>query len=123
MVGHGNYYSPEMARYVADFLENAKKQYGIDIAYTGIWNEKKFDAAYVKELRRVLNERHLPTNIVCCDQYPGEGFGQWNIADAMHDDPVLKAAVDVIWSALLARRRKVHNSGFRTQFGQAAVVE
>jgi Glycosyl hydrolase family 59 len=95
-VGNGNYYSPDMARYVADFLENAKKQSGIDIAYTGIWNEKKFDAAYVKELRRVLNERHLPTRIVCCDQYPGEGFGQWSIADAMHDDPTLKAAVDVV---------------------------
>src|SRR6266446_2033353 len=95
-IGHANYYSPDMARYVADFLENAKKQYGLDIAYTGIWNEKQFDAAYVKELRRVLKERQIATKIVCCDEYPGEGFGQWSIADAMHDDPVLKAAVDVV---------------------------
>jgi len=95
-IGHGNYYSPDMARYVADFLENAKKQYGLDIAYTGIWNEKKFDTAYVKELRRVLKERHIATKIVCCDEYPGEGLGQWSIADAMHGDPVLKAAVEAV---------------------------
>jgi hypothetical protein len=95
-IGSANYYSPDMARYVADFLENAKKRYGLDIAYTGIWNEKQFDAAYVKELRRVLKERHIATKIVCCDEYPGEGFGQWSIADAMHDDPALKAAVDVV---------------------------
>ena len=95
-IGHANYYSPDMARYVADFLENAKKQYGLDIAYTGIWNEKQFDAAYVKELRRELKERQIATKIVCCDEYPGEGFGQWSIADAMHDDPALKAAVDVV---------------------------
>ena len=95
-IGHANYYSPDMARYVADFLENAKKQYGLDIAYTGIWNEKQFDTAYVKELRRVLKERHIATKIVCCDEYPGEGFGQWSIVNAMHDDPVLKAAVDVV---------------------------
>jgi len=95
-IGHGNVYSPDMARYVADFLENAKKQYGLDIAYTGIWNEKQFDAEYVKELHRVLSERHIATKIVCCDQYPGAGFGQWSIVNAMLDDPVLKAAVDVI---------------------------
>jgi hypothetical protein len=95
-IGHGNYYSPDMARYVADFLENAKKQYGLDIAYTGIWNEKKFDAAYVQELRRVLKERHIATKIVCCDEYSGEGLGQWSIVDAMNNDPGLKEAVDVV---------------------------
>jgi len=95
-IGHANYYSPDMARYVADFLENAKKQYGLDIAYTGVWNEKRFDAAYVKELHRVLKERHIATKIVCCDEYPREGLGQWDIVDAMHDDPVLKAAVDAV---------------------------
>jgi galactosylceramidase len=95
-IGHGNYYSSDMAHYVADFLEGAKKQYGLDIAYTGIWNEKQFDAAYVKELRRVLKERHIATQIVCCDEYSGEGSGQWSIVDAMNNDPALKEAVDVV---------------------------
>src|SRR6185369_12035978 len=95
-IGHGNYYSSDMAHYVADFLEGAKKQYGLDIAYTGIWNEKQFDAAYVKELRRVLKERHIATQIVCCDEYSGEGLGQWSVVDAMNNDPALKEAVDVV---------------------------
>jgi Glycosyl hydrolase family 59/Galactocerebrosidase, C-terminal lectin domain len=95
-VGHGNYYSSDMAHYVADFLEAAKKQYGLDIAYTGVWNEKQFDAKYVKELHHVLRERHITAKIVCCDEYAGEGLGQWGIVDAMNNDPALKEAVDVV---------------------------
>jgi hypothetical protein len=95
-IGHGNYYSSDMAHYVADFLEGAKKQYGLAIAYTGIWNEKPFDAKYVKELHRVLRERHITTKIVCCDEYAGEGLGQWSVVDAMKNDPSLKEAVDVV---------------------------
>ena len=95
-IGHGTFYSNDMARYVADFLEGANKQYGLAIAYTGVWNEKQFDAAYVKELHRVLSERHIAAKLVCCDEYSGEGLGQWSIVDAIRDDPSLKAAVDVV---------------------------
>jgi len=95
-IGHGKYFSSDMANYVADFLEGAKKQYGLDIAYTGIWNEKQFDAEYVKDLHRILRERHITTKIVCCDEYAGEGLGQWSIVDAMNNDPALKEAVDVV---------------------------
>jgi hypothetical protein len=62
----------------------------------GVWNEKQFDGPYVKELHRVLNTRHISTKIVCCDEYPGEGLGQWSIVDAMATDPALKAAVAVV---------------------------
>ncbi len=32
-----------MAGYVADFIKIAKRDYGLDIAYAGLWNEKVYD--------------------------------------------------------------------------------
>ena len=93
-IGHGQYYSPDMAAYLADFIEGAKRKHGLNIAYAGIWNEKAYDANYVKELRKTLNARHLNTKIVCCDEYPGQH--QWKIAEAMRQDSGLASAVDVV---------------------------
>ena len=95
-VGGGKLYSEDMANYMADFIQGAERVHHLDIAYTGIWNEKVYDARYVKTLHRVLAERHLPVRIVCCDEYDGQGAGQWAIAEAMNNDPELKADVDVI---------------------------
>lgn len=96
-VGGGSLYSDDMADYVADFITGAKKTWGLDIAYTGIWNEKRFAGAdYVKTLRRILDEHHLDTKIVCCDEYPGEGHGQWEVLDAMQKDPALRDAIAVV---------------------------
>jgi hypothetical protein len=83
-----------MAGYMADFIEGAKKHYGLHIRYTGIWNEKEYDSEYVKQLRRALNERKLDTKIVCCDEYYGQH--QWHIAKAIRADSELRKAVDVI---------------------------
>ncbi len=71
-VGEGHFYSNDMAEYVADFLEGAKTHHHLDIAYTGIWNEKQFDANYVEALYRTLKKHGLDTNIVCCDEYLGK---------------------------------------------------
>jgi hypothetical protein len=95
-VGNGQFYSPDMAKYVADFLAGAAKYHHLDIAYTGVWNEKQFDSNYVKELYRTLTAEHIPARIVCCDEYPGEGLGQWSIVDAMANDAELKAAVNAV---------------------------
>jgi hypothetical protein len=95
-VGKGTLYTPDMAAYVADFLQGAKQKYNLDIAYTGIWNERPYNGSYVKELRRALDRQHIRAKIVCCDEYPGEGLGQWSILDAMQTDPELKAAVDAV---------------------------
>ena len=95
-VGNGQLYSPDMAAYVADFIQAASKYHHLKIDYVGVWNEKQFDGPYVKELHRVLDARHISTKIVCCDEYPGEGLGQWSIIDAMTTDPALKAAVAVV---------------------------
>jgi hypothetical protein len=89
-------YTEKMAEYVADFIKMAKSAYGLDIAMTGVWNERPYDTAYVKELHRRLEAEHLGTKIVCCDEYPGEGDGQWAIADEMLKDSELAADIDAI---------------------------
>jgi hypothetical protein len=95
-VGKGTLYTPRMAKYVADFIQTAQKDYGLTISYAGIWNEKVFDISYVNDLDRELREHHLATRIVCCDEYPGEGAGQWAIADEILKDPALGARIAVI---------------------------
>ncbi len=94
--GKRTLYTPRMAAYVVDFIRTAKRDYGLDIGYVGPWNEKVYDTAYVKELHRQLQAAHLGTRIVCCDEYPGEGRGQWSIADEMLKDPELAQAISVI---------------------------
>lgn len=95
-VGGGKFYSSDMAEYVADFLEAAEKYHHLNIDYVGIWNERQFDGTYVKQLHQALGKRHIAAKIVCCDEYPGEGLGQWSIVDAIAKDSELGAAVDVI---------------------------
>lgn len=95
-VGKGTLYTPEMAEYMADFIEGAKSKYGLAIEYAGIWNEVAYDAEYVKALHRALERHHLDVKVVCCDEYIGEGKGQWAIADEMRSDATLNKAVDVI---------------------------
>ena len=96
-IGGGVFYSDDMANYVADFIEGARRKWGLDVAFTGIWNEKHFESPdYVKILRRVLDEHHLDTKIVCCDEYPREGVDQWTILNAMKKDPALADAIAVV---------------------------
>jgi hypothetical protein len=95
-VGKDSLYTPAMADYVARFIEAARKDHHLEIKYAGIWNEKVFDATYVKELAQQLKAHHLATKIVCCDEFSGEGDGQWAIADAILKDPTLADAVSVI---------------------------
>jgi O-glycosyl hydrolase len=95
-IGTDTLYTPAMASYVADFLQGARKHYGLDIAYTGVWNEKQYDGTYVKELYAELSKQKIQAKIVCCDEYPGEGLGQWSIINAMHVDAELAKAVDAV---------------------------
>jgi O-glycosyl hydrolase len=95
-VGKDTLYTAKMAEYVADFIKTAKRDYCLDIAFTGAWNEKVYDIVYVKELHRRLQAEHLATKIVCCDEYMGQGAGQWSIADEILKDPELAASIDAI---------------------------
>ena len=89
-------YTPQMAVYMADFIKAAKRSFGLNIGYVGLWNEKVYDLAYLPELHRQLAENHLATKIVCCDEYPGEGAGQWAIADIILKDPDIARDVAAI---------------------------
>ena len=92
----GKFYSQKTAGYIAGFVKGAQDKYGLDVAYTGVWNETPFNADYVKMLRAALDKQHPGTNIVCCDEYPGEGGGQWKIVDAMQSDQALAKDVAVV---------------------------
>src|SRR5690348_6185948 len=39
-IGGGEFYSQDMANYVADFINGARKFHNLDNRYTGIWNER-----------------------------------------------------------------------------------
>jgi O-glycosyl hydrolase len=89
VAGRETLYSAKMADYVVDFILTAKRDYSLDIAYAGVWNEREFDIAYIKDLHRRLKAEHLATKIACCD-------GDWSIADFILRDPELVDAIDVI---------------------------
>ena len=96
-IGDGKLYSPDIARYLADFIKGASQFHHLKIGYAGIWNEKPDDPSYVKELRRTLDQEHLnEVKIVCCDEYPSEQRDQWTIVKEIQKDAELDAAVAVI---------------------------
>lgn len=92
----GKFYSKKTADYIAHFIEGAKQTYGLDIAYTGVWNETPYDTEYVKQLRQVLDQHGLNTRIVCCDEYPRKDADQWNIVRDMKKDSALRDAIAVV---------------------------
>jgi len=92
-VGSGTFYSKDMADYVTNFLLGAKKVQGLDIPLTGVWNERKYNADYVKMLHAELAKRVPGTRLVCCDEY---SLSAWDIVNALQQSPELKAAVDIV---------------------------
>jgi hypothetical protein len=95
-IGEGHFYSEDMSEYVADFLDGAKTHHHLDIGYTGVWNEVQFNATYVEALDRALKQHGLDTKIVCCDEFAGEGLGQWSILTAMQSSSPLNHAVAAV---------------------------
>jgi O-glycosyl hydrolase len=89
VAGKQTLYSPRMADYVVDFIRTAKRDYSLDIAYAGIWNERDFDVGYIKELHQRLKAAGLATKILCCDT-------DWSPADQLLKDPELAADVAAI---------------------------
>ena len=90
-IGNGNFYSQDMADYVVKFIKGAKATNGLDINYTGIWNEKAYDAtayAWMKTLRTTLDANGLSSvKIIAADTY------DLNIVSQMQSDSVLSTAV------------------------------
>jgi len=90
-IGNGKFYSQDMADYVAKFLLGAKQTQGLDIDYTGIWNETTHNVSWIKQLRRTLDRNGLQrVGIVAADDY---ARGGWKIVDEMEHDAELRSAV------------------------------
>ncbi len=91
-IGNGKYYSQDMADYLVKFIRGAKKAHGLDIEYVGIWNERHYDAAWIKLLRKTLDQAGLTqVKIAAADD-----VNNWGIVDDMIKDPDLKAAISVV---------------------------
>ncbi len=93
-IGGGHFYSQDMASYVADFIKGARRVHHLDIRYTGIWNERPYDPAYVKLLHRTLLQQGIAAQIVCCDDYHRDK--QFEVIAAMEKDPELAASVAAV---------------------------
>uniref|UniRef100_A0AAY4AYC7 Galactocerebrosidase n=1 Tax=Denticeps clupeoides TaxID=299321 RepID=A0AAY4AYC7_9TELE len=85
------YHYPSItASYVVSWIIGAKQFHDLDISYVGIWNEKDFDAKYIKILRETLDRVGLTdVGIIAAD-------GNWDISTAMMLDPSLYGAVEII---------------------------
>ena len=82
-----------MADYVVKFIKGAKQVHGLDIHFTGIWNEKPYDIAWIKLLRKTLDANGLgQVGIIVADQCANV----WKIAEEINKDPELKAAAFAI---------------------------
>ena len=71
----------------------------------------------------MLDKERPGTKIVCCDEYPHEGLGQWSILDAMRKDPALAKAIDVVSVHYPREKGKLTTPADATSFGQAALVQ
>jgi len=88
-IGDGKFYAQDMADYVVKFIQGAKRVHGLDINYTGIWNERPYNIAWIKVLRKTLDANGLANvGIIVADQCAHV----WKIADDINKDPALKAA-------------------------------
>lgn len=85
------YQNPDVtASYVVSWIIGASHYHNLNIDYVGIWNEKKFNAEYIKILRSTLDKAGLTdVGIIAAD-------GNWDISLAMELDPYLYGVVDII---------------------------
>ncbi|XP_051795591.1 galactocerebrosidase isoform X2 [Acanthochromis polyacanthus] len=93
-VGRGSnwpYDYPDItAAYVVKWILGAKQYHDLDIQYVGIWNERRYNAKYIKVLRNLLDKvGQSGVGIIAAD-------GDWSIANSMIDDLYLYDSVEVI---------------------------
>ncbi|HEX8041211.1 MAG TPA: hypothetical protein VF490_18815 [Chryseosolibacter sp.] len=89
----GGFYSQDNADYIAAFIKGAEKYNGVDIRYTGTWNEKRSPQNrdwIVHILRTTLNKNGLQeVGIVADDWYTP----RWQFAREVVGDTALKNAL------------------------------
>ena len=77
------------AQYVVDWIDGARREHGLEIAMVGCWNERPWNADYLKELRRQLDARNFSRTGIIAD----DGHSSGTLATAMQKDPVLMRSV------------------------------
>lgn len=83
-------YPNQTSHYIMEWISGAKKEYGLDIDFIGIWNERSSDAKYANSLRQTLDAAGFSkTKIVAKD-------GGADICTAMAKDPAYAKTVDII---------------------------
>lgn len=89
----GGFFSRDNARYIAAFIKGAKKYHGVDIRFTGTWNERQSPRKrgwIVHTLRPELDANGLDdVGIIADDWYTSK----WQFAREVIGDPDLKAAL------------------------------
>ncbi|XP_053330985.1 galactocerebrosidase [Spea bombifrons] len=94
-IGYGKnwpYDFPDVTTYyVVSWIIGAKQYHDLDIDYVGIWNERAFDAKYIKLLRYTLDKNGLERVGIVASDNLWEPISYW-----MLRDPELLRVVDVI---------------------------
>ncbi len=86
--------SNKTASYIVKWLLGAKRVYGLNIDYVGIWNERDPpERDYIITLRRQIIAAGLDTQIIASD-----AVGEWNICEYVASDTDLAAAVYAVGS-------------------------
>ncbi|KAK7811403.1 hypothetical protein U0070_000384, partial [Myodes glareolus] len=110
---------PLTAYYIVKWILGAKHYHDLDIDYIGIWNERPFDANYIKELRKMLDYHGLQrVKIIASDNL-------WEpISSSMLFDRDLWKVVDVIgahypgtrtaWNARMTGKKLWSSEDFST---------
>jgi hypothetical protein len=91
-IGDGKFYSQDNADYLVKFIQGAKSVHGLQMDYVGIWNERAYDTAWIKLLRKTLDRSNLRSvKIVAADE-----INAWTIVDKMKNDSELANAIHVV---------------------------
>ncbi|CAE7023212.1 galc [Symbiodinium natans] len=78
------------AHYLTEWVSGAKSEYGLDIDYLGIWNERASDSSFVQVLRKTLNQAgYAGTKLVVKD-------GDMGICNDLLKDKAYADAVDIV---------------------------
>ncbi|HUZ47815.1 MAG TPA: galactosylceramidase [Terriglobia bacterium] len=90
-IGNGRFFSSDMANYMVKFIQGARRHYGLEIDYVGIWNEMGSDVRYIKLLKKTLLANGLVTKIVAADD-----VNKWRIVESMEKDAELRKAISAV---------------------------
>eukprot|EP00026_Physarum_polycephalum_P004557 Phypoly_transcript_04579.p1 GENE.Phypoly_transcript_04579~~Phypoly_transcript_04579.p1 ORF type:complete len:674 (+),score=86.00 Phypoly_transcript_04579:71-2092(+) len=92
----GTYYSQANIDYHLKWINGAKTYHNITVDYIGIWNERMYNATWIKLLRAQLNNASLEhVQIIAADDCCAPE-GPWGIAAQMANDTDLFNAIAVV---------------------------